>query len=310
VEYLAHPNGWWRDTAQKLLVLRQDTSIAPALHTIARTSANQLARIHALWTLEGLHALDASLARELMKAGDAQIRIQAIRASESLYKSGDASFAADYLAMTHDPDPNVVIQAMLTMNVLKAGAYVDTIRALSETSTARGVREIGRQILSPAKSLGQGPSLLDTGAGPMELSTDERRSLLRGERIYRELCTVCHGADGRGAPLAGGSAGDTMAPPLAQSSRIVGNQDYAINVLLHGLTGPLEGKTYSGGVMVPMGGNTDEWIADVSSFIRNSFGNRAPLVTPERVAAARVAHPRTSPWTLAELQAALAERKP
>src|SRR6185503_1921253 len=53
VAHLAHPNGWWRDTAQQLIVLRQDKSVVPALQTIVRTSKNQLARFHALWTLEG-----------------------------------------------------------------------------------------------------------------------------------------------------------------------------------------------------------------------------------------------------------------
>ena len=72
VEHLEHPNGWWRDTAQKLLVLKQDKSVVPALKTMARTSANQLARIHALWTLEGLGSLDAALVRELMKSPDPQ----------------------------------------------------------------------------------------------------------------------------------------------------------------------------------------------------------------------------------------------
>ena len=78
---------------------------------------NQLARIHALWTLEGLGGLDAGLAREIMKSPDPLLRIQAIRASESLYKAGDKTFATDYRAMTKDADPNVVIQAMLTLNL-------------------------------------------------------------------------------------------------------------------------------------------------------------------------------------------------
>ena len=53
--------------------------------------------------------------------------------------------------------------------------------------------------------------------------------------------------------------------------------------------------------MVPMGTNTDEWIADVASYVRNSFGNAAPFVTAERVAAVRKANPRTSMWSFAEL---------
>ena len=59
VRHLEHANGWWRDTAQRLLVLRQDKSVVPALRTMAQSSPNQLARIHAMWTLEGLGALDA-----------------------------------------------------------------------------------------------------------------------------------------------------------------------------------------------------------------------------------------------------------
>ena len=98
VAHLSHPNGWWRDTAQQLLVLKQDKSVVPALQKLAATrgASNQLARIHALWTLEGLGALDSSFVREQMKDADPQIRIQAIRASETLYKAGDRSFAADY----------------------------------------------------------------------------------------------------------------------------------------------------------------------------------------------------------------------
>ena len=57
VTHLEHPSGWWRDTAQKLLVLRQDKSVVPALTAMATQSANPLARIHAMWTLEGLGAL-------------------------------------------------------------------------------------------------------------------------------------------------------------------------------------------------------------------------------------------------------------
>ena len=67
VAHFTHPNGWWRDTAQRLLVLKQDKSVAPALQQMVRSSDNLLARFHALWTLEGLSALDAPLVREIMK---------------------------------------------------------------------------------------------------------------------------------------------------------------------------------------------------------------------------------------------------
>jgi hypothetical protein len=102
--------------------------------------------------------------------------------------------------------------------------------------------------------------------------------------------------------MAGATDGMLLAPPIGGSTRITGHRDYVIKVLLHGMTGPLDGVTYGGGgVMVPMGTNTDEWIADVASYVRNSFGNSGSVVTPEEVAALRKSTTRRSPWTFAEL---------
>ena len=150
-----------------------------------------------------------------MRMPDPQIRIQAIRASESLYKAGDKSFARDYRAMTKDADPNVVIQAMLTLNLQDVPDAAALIRTTIDASRVRGVEAIGEQILQPGRSQGQGPSLGDTGAGCVNLSLDQRRILPRGESTYRELCFTCHGADGKGAPMAGATDGTTLAPALA-----------------------------------------------------------------------------------------------
>lgn len=76
--------------------------------------------------------------------------------------------------------------------------------------------------------------------------------------------------------------------------------------MLQGLSGPIDGKTYAGGVMAPMAGNRDEWIADVSSFIRSSFGNATPANTPADVARVRAATAdRKTFWTVEELTASL-----
>jgi putative heme-binding domain-containing protein len=129
--------------------------------------------------------------------------------------------------------------------------------------------------------------------------------LERGATVYKELCYTCHGPDGRGAPLAGAPEGTTQAPPLAGSSRVLGHRDGVINVLLHGLIGPVEGKTYPS-LMAPMGSNDDEWIASVASYVRNSFGNSASVVTPAEVAKGRAAAGgRKYPWTAEELQTLL-----
>jgi mono/diheme cytochrome c family protein/glucose/arabinose dehydrogenase len=301
VSHLEHPHGWWRDTAQKELVLRQDKSVVPALQAMARTSSSQLARIHALWTLEGLGALDAALARELMKSPDPKVRIQAVRASETLYKAGDTSFADDYKTMAKDADHEVVIQAMLTLNLHKVPGSAALIETTARGSSVRGVREVGMQLLKPAGGRGQGAAFADPGAGMLGLPTEQRRSLQRGAAIYKELCTTCHGPDGRGAPM-GGAAGATLAPSLVENARVLGHREYVIQVLLHGLTGEIDGVSYPGGIMAPMGTNTDEWIADAANFVRNSFGNTASFITPAHVATVRKSSgARTTMWTLPEL---------
>ena len=86
VEHLENPNGWWRDTAQRMLIVKGDRSVVPALIKMAETSPNHLARLHALWTLEGLDALTVKLLREKMNDGHPMVRAGAIRAAEKLLK--------------------------------------------------------------------------------------------------------------------------------------------------------------------------------------------------------------------------------
>ncbi len=294
---LSHPNGWWRDTAQQLLVLKQDRSVAPALIRIAQSSQNLLARFHALWTLEGLGALTPALTRQLLKDPEPRMRIQAIRASETLYKAGDRSFAADYHALARDASVDVVIQAMLTMNRWAVPDAAATIKTTAAANPARGVQVVATTLMNAAGRGGRG------GRGGGTMTADESRLFEQGREIYGGLCATCHGADGLGTPKP--ELATIMAPPLAGSSRVIGHRDYVINAVLHGVTGPVDGRTYTD-VMIPMGANTDEWVAAASSFVRRSFGNNAGFVTPADVARVRAAtRTRTAPWTVAELAASL-----
>ena len=154
VRHFSHPNGWWRDTAQQYLVLKQDKSIVPTLQTMLRNSTNLLEKFHVLWTLEGLGALDAATVRQQLEDREPRMRIQAIRASETLYKAGDRSFVDDYKRLTKDADIDVVIQAMLTLNRWKVPGSVETIKAVSETNKARGVTLVATNILNPNANAG------------------------------------------------------------------------------------------------------------------------------------------------------------
>ncbi len=298
VAHLTHPNGWWRDMAQRLLVLKQDRSVVPALEQLVRTSANPVARFHALWTLEGLGALNPQLVRYAMEDASPRMRIQAIRASETLYKAGDKSLAGDYRSLTKDKDTSVAIQAMLTVNLFKLPDAADLIKAARAANPAGGLALIADRLMSPAASAGGGGR-----RGP--LTAEQQKRLQQGSEIFGGVCFACHGADGLGQPLAGAPAGTAMAPPLAGSPRVQGHRDYIIKVLLQGLTGPVDGRTYPE-VMVPMGASSDEWVAGIASYVRGSFGNSAGMVTPADVARVRAATAgRKTLWTVAEIEASL-----
>jgi len=301
VAHLSHQNGWWRDTAQQLLVQRQDKSVAPALRTIVRTSDNLVARFHALWTLEGLDALDLALVREQMKDSNPRMRVQAIRASETLYKAANRGLADDYRAMTKDGDADVAIQALLTANFFKLPDVESLIRETMESSKARGVQEIGQRVLQRIAT-----AATTAAAG---FSPDQQEQLKEGDTIYKSLCSTCHGEDARGVAVAGAQDGAPekamMGPALAGSSRVQGHRDYVIKTMLHGMTGPLAGQTYTQ-VMLPMGAQNDQWIANIASYIRNNFGNSAPFITPADVALVRAATVnRKAMWTYPELEATI-----
>jgi mono/diheme cytochrome c family protein/glucose/arabinose dehydrogenase len=82
VSTLAHPNGWWRDTAQQLLVQRADKSVVPQLAKLASAAMNWRTRLHALWTLDGLDAIDSTQAARALVDKSPEVRASAIRLSE------------------------------------------------------------------------------------------------------------------------------------------------------------------------------------------------------------------------------------
>lgn len=93
-------------------------------------------------------------------------------------------------------------------------------------------------------------------------------------------CAACHGPDGQG--LQAGPA--KMAPSMANSPTLLGEPDRPILVVLKGIQ--KENMDFLG-VMAALGTFSDEQIAAVLTYCRNSFGNAAPAVTPEQVATAR-----------------------
>ena len=79
VALLESADGWTRDTAQRLLVERKDAEVVPSLVSMAQKSKSQLARLHALWTLDGMGALAPEVISVGLKDKDSKVRAAAVR---------------------------------------------------------------------------------------------------------------------------------------------------------------------------------------------------------------------------------------
>jgi mono/diheme cytochrome c family protein/glucose/arabinose dehydrogenase len=118
VELLDHPNGWWRDTAQRLLVERGDAAVAPALKTrAAARETTERTRLHALWTLDGLDALDVETVTQALADGSPHVRAAAVRMAERWLREGQDVRAA-VLKLADAAAPAVRRQVALSLGEL------------------------------------------------------------------------------------------------------------------------------------------------------------------------------------------------
>jgi mono/diheme cytochrome c family protein len=293
VEALSHPNGWWRDTAQQLIVLRADKSVVPALQSLANGGKEPLGRLHALWALDGLGATDRAGLIAAFKDADPRVRATAVRISEALFKKGDVELVAEYATLGKDKDIDVVVQVINTLRYSKDPAVKALIVSLA-------AKHPGNEII--AASAQQSNRFDPDRPSPFNPKLDPGAMALakKGNEHFTQLCFACHGIDGKGIVS---NDGMRMGPSLVGSPRVLGNHDAVTRIVLHGLMGELDGKTYAG-LMLPMKGNDDQWIAEVLTYIRTAFGNSASAITKDDVAKIRAAtKDRAAPYTMAELSA-------
>jgi len=114
VNCLSHPNGWWRDTAQHLLVERNDSSSVAPLKQVVISGENPLGRLHALWALDGMRQLDFITLKKAVSDPQPKIRAAAMRISEPLLKN-QAGLLSELLKQVNDAAPEVQLQLALTL---------------------------------------------------------------------------------------------------------------------------------------------------------------------------------------------------
>lgn len=124
--HLAHPNTWWRLTANRLLLKRQDRSVVPGLASVAAGHASPQARLHALNLLEGLGALEATHLQSALEDNHPEVRVHAVRLSESFPELGGR-----LTRMVDDPSDRVRFQLALSLGEFSGPAVVGALAGLA-----------------------------------------------------------------------------------------------------------------------------------------------------------------------------------
>jgi mono/diheme cytochrome c family protein len=123
-----------------------------------------------------------------------------------------------------------------------------------------------------------------------------------GKKLFNSpgACYTCHQPTGQG--IAG------VYPPLANSDWATGSEERLVRILLQGLKGQVtvSGVSYPGAAAMPAFGSSgynwsDEKIANVLTYVRQEWGNKAPAITAETVARIRAAAGDRKEWTSQEL---------
>lgn len=134
VARLSNPNGWWRETAQRVLVERRDAAAVPAIRRVAEGAGLADGRVRALWTLDGLGALTADTVRLALAAEDAVVRAHAVRLSERFLAGAEGGPLREaVLGLARDgAAPEVQLQAVLTLGGVQdpalAAELADVVR--------------------------------------------------------------------------------------------------------------------------------------------------------------------------------------
>lgn len=313
VPFLAHDNGWHRDMAQQLLIMKQDKSAVPALQKMAIESNNHLAKIKALWALEGLYSITFETLQAAEKNSHDKVKRSIYRLLELLPntpKNIDSWLLSQAKNATKETAPSLSLAAgtynawpALSILINQFGANDFTYAALAHKERDYLNAEqanINKDIVTNISVV------MNTDLSAKNKSKLKGESLIsygRGKALYNGEagCFGCHGADGSGNPII---------PPLNKSEWVTGSKDRLTAILLKGLTGPVtvNGKTFNSPMPMPgLGENhdiSDQNLADIATYIRNSWNNKAkPLSANDIKNVRKKTDQQVVPYTIETLKA-------
>jgi mono/diheme cytochrome c family protein len=247
------------------------------------------ARINALWTLRGLGLLDSADVRAGLTSVSNRVKMTGVRLSEPWLKDRKSLIAKEMVAMLDETN----IDSQLLIQIYNSLGKVDT--PANRTLQASILKE------HPEHPIFEGLRAVEAEKIEMAALGDSSK---RGEKLYKSICVACHGDRGLGV-----YEGDKLlAPPVAESPLFTQGSEQAplaARILIKGMTGPVRGREYGEGVMIPFGETfTDQQLADVINYIGYRWNKRnwgAPVDAGLIAETRRATAGREAMWTDAEL---------
>ncbi|GAB2578580.1 PVC-type heme-binding CxxCH protein [Spirosoma areae] len=241
--------------------------------------------LEGLWVSWGMNKVDQNLLKQVLKANDYHARAAAVQVVR--YTGHQVPNQADLLMQAVRDDNSRVRLAAIV-----AASWIGKEKGLPILAEAKKKPlddwMIHAHETAVAHLNGVGVNKVKDEEVKSKLKGDELALFNKGKEIYAKegYCSTCHQPDGRGLSA-------SQFPPLIGTKWVLGNEDRLIKIALKGLMGQMDvdGKTYPGQVpMTPFGGLlNDNEVAAVLTYVRNSFGNQAPAILPDKVKKVRAA---------------------
>lgn len=241
--------------------------------------------LEGLWVSWGLDKVDQKLLRQLLKAKDYHVRAAAVQVVR--YTGHQVADQAELLMQAvKDENSRVRLVAIVAASWLPKEKGLPILAEAAKKPLDEWM--IHAHETAVAHLSGTSVKKAKETETKSNLKGAEAELFAMGKEIYGKegYCVTCHQADGKGLAASG-------FPPLTGNKWVQGSEERLIKIVLKGLMGPLEinGVKYAGQVpMTPYGGLlNDKEVAAVLTYVRNSFGNQASAISPEKVKQVRAA---------------------
>ncbi|MEL6250807.1 MAG: PVC-type heme-binding CxxCH protein [Bacteroidota bacterium] len=239
--------------------------------------------LEALWVSWGMNQINENLLRQALSAKDFRVRAAAVKVLR--YVGHQVEDQADLLfAAAQDDHGRVRLESLVAASWLDKEAGIEIVNEAAKKPLDEWI--VNAHVTALAHLNGEAVKARAPKAVETHLEGADRDLYVKGKEVYQRdgLCSTCHQGNGKGLAAAG-------FPPLAGSPWVTKSDELLIKLSLKGLMGPMElmGVKYNG--LVPMtpheGLLDDDELSAVLTYVRNSFGNKAPVISAEKVKAIR-----------------------